>query len=484
MTDSRPGHPLSNVVGPARPIHLGRICAVLTLLYLAFVIYGSLVPFDFRPLPLGQVWERFLETPYLSLGVASRSDLVANALLFIPLAFLAMGALSREGTRRSWPWLVPVLMACAALSAGIEFVQLFFPPRTVSLNDILAELIGTVVGLGLWMFRGASVARWARSLFDRHLGRRRAVNLLLGYAVALVLYQLLPLDLTLSPVEVGRKIFREGKLVVIPFSDLKASPGSAEGERSTASGVTAVSDVVSDSAIMVPVGYLMVLVARGRRGGLRRAILWSFLFALGLEGLQLFVYSRYSTSTDVILGTLGGALGAWLATRIGPEAIRPLAESRFWRSWGRVVVALAATMWAAGLAVSLWWPLDMVWPAEGLSAAVRNMIRIPLYRQYWLSEFTAAGNVVRETLTLGVLGMLLAASFAGLGRPGRLAALCLAVGGAVVLEAGQVFVPSRVADGTSMVLMATGAAAGVFLFAGFKRLYVDTPADARAGHPG
>ena len=33
---------------------------------------------------------------------------------------------------------------CLALAVGIEYLQLFFPPRTVSLNDLLAEGLGTV----------------------------------------------------------------------------------------------------------------------------------------------------------------------------------------------------------------------------------------------------------------------------------------------------------------------------------------------------
>ena len=36
-----------------------------------------------------------------------------------------------------------------ALALAVEFTQLFFPPRTVSLNDILAESAGAVIGLSL-----------------------------------------------------------------------------------------------------------------------------------------------------------------------------------------------------------------------------------------------------------------------------------------------------------------------------------------------
>ena len=59
-----------------------------TLAYLAFVVYGSLVPLDFRPIPLDQAWLSFQQVPFLSLGVGSRADWVANGVLYVPLGFL------------------------------------------------------------------------------------------------------------------------------------------------------------------------------------------------------------------------------------------------------------------------------------------------------------------------------------------------------------------------------------------------------------
>ena len=50
--------------------------ALLALLWALFVAYGSLVPLDFRPRP--DAWQAFMNTPWLSLGVGSRADWVAN----------------------------------------------------------------------------------------------------------------------------------------------------------------------------------------------------------------------------------------------------------------------------------------------------------------------------------------------------------------------------------------------------------------------
>ena len=56
--------------------------------YLAFVIYGSLIPFDLRELTLEQAIQRFENIRYLNLGIGSRADWVANIVLYIPLSFL------------------------------------------------------------------------------------------------------------------------------------------------------------------------------------------------------------------------------------------------------------------------------------------------------------------------------------------------------------------------------------------------------------
>jgi hypothetical protein len=68
----------------------------LTVAYTAFVIYGSLVPLQFKARPLSEAWEFFRHIPYLELGIGSRADWVANILLFVPLAFLWLGAVWPE----------------------------------------------------------------------------------------------------------------------------------------------------------------------------------------------------------------------------------------------------------------------------------------------------------------------------------------------------------------------------------------------------
>ena len=114
---------------------------------MVFVVYGSLLPFEFSPLPWDQALERFAHLPYLPLGIESRADWIANGVLYLPVGGLtAHLLLSRWGDRA--PRLAVLLAICfgGLLATAVEFAQEFFPGRTVSQNDLIAEAIGSVLG--------------------------------------------------------------------------------------------------------------------------------------------------------------------------------------------------------------------------------------------------------------------------------------------------------------------------------------------------
>ena len=196
-----------------------RTYITLSLCYLAFVVYGSLIPFQFHPIPIAEAIDRFYRIPYLNLGIQSRADFVANILLFIPLSFFLMGVWFRQIRPRYVKVLdtLWVLSFCCFLAAVIEFLQIFFPARTVSLNDIIAETAGAGIGVVLWLWIGQRLTAWAQSVISEHRPRSLAEQALYGYVIALIFFSLFPLDLTISPVEIYHK-WKEGKLVFIPFT--------------------------------------------------------------------------------------------------------------------------------------------------------------------------------------------------------------------------------------------------------------------------
>ena len=445
------------------PAHPGRAYAAVTLVYAAMVVYGSLVPLEYAPRPFEEALEAFTQTPYLTLGVRHRADLVANLLLFIPLTFAAMGWLTREN-ERGGRWLIGLLAmaGAAALAVGVEFAQVWFPPRTVSLNDLLAECAGAVVGIGLWVTVGCRLTAWWRRLLALTRPVDVARYLAGAYVVALAVYQLFPFDVVLSVEEMALRIHGD-RLTLVPFADWSQTPYLM---------------LAAKVLIYVPVGYWVAV----RRPGVRRPVLAALVvggaYAVGLEVLQMFMFSRYSSATDALLGAVGSAVGGAVATRFGPAARRALPTGLAWRGLGWMVRLAAFAAVAGALVWGKWQPFALAWPEEGVAAALVERLQVPFYAQYWNSEFEAAAQLLRDVLTAAAMGLLLVSLVPRVVPGRRAASAVVAAMAAATVEMAQVLFPPHSADMTTAVLAAGGAVAGVYLYEPFVRCFIRPGAEA------
>jgi glycopeptide antibiotics resistance protein len=417
------------------------------LVYLLFVIYGSLVPLDFRPQSLSEAWHSFLAIRYLDLGIGSRADWVANILLFIPLSFLLLGVFwPRQGIALRVLVTVIVWMLCLILSVSIEFTQLFFPPRTVSQNDILAESIGAIFGTILWWWQGdaivARISHW-RSIRGR---ANIALRLLWLYLVLMFGYNLLPLDLTISPVEIYHK-WHNGKIILLPFGF------HVENRAQFAY------NLLTDVALWIPVSFLWILSDKKSR---RQAWIWTVATATILEGLQLLVYSRVSDITDILTSMIGAGIGVWLSRywrAKNPETERADGHTAQWLGMAGVLA------WLVVLAVVFWYPFNFNLDRTFLRLRLDMFDRVPFYSYYYGTEFRAVTEVLHKVLFFAPLGILLALmglpirsqSFRRLFSVFSVAAILMT---AVIIELGQVALPDKSPDSTDIVLETLGGFAG------------------------
>lgn len=415
--------------------------------YTAFVIYGSLVPLDFHRHSWEEAWALFRDIRYLNLGIGSRADWVANILLFVPLAYLWLSA-SWHGNNLFWRVAASILVlaACAGLSIGIEFTQIFFPPRTVSLNDIYAESLGALIGILLWWASGTALTRWLSGWRAAAGTKALAQRLLYAYLFVLFGYNLLPLDLTISPVEIYHK-WHEGRIILIPFTY-----GQAEL-------VQRLYGTLTDVLIWIPAGVLASLDARYSP---RRIWLRLTAAAVLLEFLQIFVYTRVTDPTDILTGSLGSALGIWLAMRWQPAAAAAERTEAAGSCGGLIAGGL---LWLTLIFAVFWYPFDF----QGDGMFVRNRLaeatsRVPFAIYYFGTEYRAATEVLHKAglfFPLGVLLALLAARIP-LGRASlwKMAALAVVGIAAGLVEAGQLFLPGKLADLTDWTLEMSGGWAG------------------------
>lgn len=432
------------------------------VLFVAFAVYGSFVPFNLRRVPFYEALTTFKATRFIPLGLASRSDLVTNILLFVPVGFFMLGALAYR-TRLAPLLAIPVLGVAFAISVAIEFGQIFVRGRTPSLNDVAAETIGAVVGVVLWMVVGSRVTDWLAVFFQHDVAgpRERAFRVLGAYVGVWAVLAALPLDFTLRLQELAEK-FRAGRVVLRPFAEFTLR------------------DVGGTLLMAVPLGVFGVLWAT-LRGWPRPQCLGLGLGAAMVvagEGLQLLSMSRTADVTDIVTGLAGVVIGVagarrWLATR-------EVDAGRF-RLWP--VVAL--TGWVLALIVRHWSPFDFVASGDFIRGRVPAFLQVPFSGYYW----GLAPAVLVDASTKLLMGIPVGAFLQLVWRPARPWLSYLAAGAAVlisaciflVIELGQLLLPSRFPDQTDVFIGTAGAIVGVGLVRVLSR--ASAPADAPAESP-
>jgi VanZ family protein len=158
----------------------------LLAIVVAFIVYGSLYPFefDFGRTDLSPLMILLHAWPATINRFAWR-DAGVNVLLYFPLGLTAVLVLMRRLPRRA-ATLVAVLVG-TGLSASIEMLQIFDSTRTCSLLDVACNFAGTVSGAGTALiFRPEIVRMMRRRTGDR--GARGALMLACCWAG----YQLYP----------------------------------------------------------------------------------------------------------------------------------------------------------------------------------------------------------------------------------------------------------------------------------------------------
>ena len=432
---------------PRTSPHAGASYALvgwLLLLYVLFVVYGSLVPWRYVDRPLADVIEAFKSIPFLQLGIGSRPDWVANLLLFIPMTFLAGVLLSANGQigRRIW---VSCLIAILAMlfAVSIEFTQLFFPQRTVSQNDIFAESLGGLIGLGFFWLFGDRFRAWLSSFSRIQQQKDRIDRLLYGYLILLFVFNVLPLDLTLSPVELFHK-WKDGRIVLLPFAGLK--DGVFNGLYETA----------TDILIWLPAGLLWALREQSTAG---RVVRKGLLAALVIELLQLFVYSRVTDVTDICLAGVGAWLGWVVVQRMSGvvSAVNRNLEHRWLALW---------FVWAVFTLCIFWFPFNFSLDGVDNSAAISTFTRIPFTTYYFTSEYHAINELLRKLgffLPGGLLLGFSAYKTDGFKRRAAAGPILMLVLLAFVVEAGQLTLPGKVADVTDALLESVGGILGYMI---------------------
>lgn len=403
------------------------------LAYLAFVIYGSLVPLDFQPHSLAWAWARFEQIPMYRLGIESRADWIANGVLYVPVGFLFGNLLAgrRQLESRVARLALAMVLSCC-LAIGVEFAQIFFPPRTVSLNDLLAEVVGSAVGIVVAAYGTA----WFRALISaRFRDHTRFLDLLLQvYLFFFLALALFPYDFVLSTEELAAKA-------------ASTQWGWWRAEVPAQWGLLRVLlQLAIEVSTALPVGVLVARRNRLASGRAGAAFRFGLLLGLAIEVAQFFIYSGRSQG----LSLLTRGCGCWLGAVLWQHRER-LAEGRIAGLVRRLTVPLAPVYLFSVLALNGWFSRH--WQGmENARAALAELRFLPFYYHYFTTEAHALSSLVSVAGQYAPFGVLAWAFRTSLMVPAVGAFLL-----ALVVETGRLFIAGGHPDPTN-VLIAPAAA--------------------------
>ena len=414
----------------------GRKVAAPTLLLLAwtaFIVYGTMLPFDFRA-NLDAATARLRDVPDLLGRSSSRSDVVSNVLLFLPWGGLFAFRAKGRGSGFVVTWL-GATAGGLALSVAVEAAQLFLPSRTTSPIDLATNALGSSLGALIgWTLARRLWPTWSPRL-EHFASRRPLAACALAAGVGLVVAGLSPFDvsLELSDLKGSIKAARP-----VPFGP------SLDGQTPPAKPWSWTREALNWSLA----GGLVVLALReaGSRGP--RAILTAVALCGGLsaaiEAAQLAIHGRTADATSIFFAVIGATIGALAVGSV------PRRDARRW-------IGPALVIWASTVTLASWTPprLAPSWQWPHWSQLV------PFWSYYRRTDLYAMADLVDQVIGFVPLGVLLAAR--GVRRPLR-RSLLIGFGLGIVLEVGQLNLADRTAEITDALSAAAGATLGAWLW--------------------
>ena len=354
----------------------------LAITYVSVVV--SPLGFHYVALDPAEAWQKFLTIRYEHTGSDQRADWMANLIMLVPFGFLVAGSLwPARGAVRRTAAAVAALALCAAVSSAVKYAQLFFPPRTVSLNYITAQCIGAAFGIAVLGFAYDRIDLLLRRSLPP--GRHGLILLLKFYVLALILFFLVPFDIALNPHDLlGRLANVPGQLWMFPGADRSAAIGAVM--------------LAADLLEAAPLGVLLVLmrprrtVARSAAAGIALmagVTLASMLLMSGITSLVVFAYR----SLGVVIGASGTK---WLAAR-DPARLREGLRRAMPFAAAIYLVLLAVVN---GLITHHWRS-----PQQAF-ATLEDRGLIPLFYYYIVSKAEAARGLIAHILMYAPIGVL------------------------------------------------------------------------------
>lgn len=440
---------------PSSPPHTADAhrFVVPALVYAALVAYGSLLPFDYTPRAFADAVAAFRALEFLQLGMLDRADWIANGVLFAPLGALIYASFA--GTRRCIPCALIALPICGLVAGTLEFAQLYFPPRTVSINDWLSETFGSAAGILFWM---AGAQALMKAVSHLRTGGRATLRAMLW------IYALLYFGLSFFPYDfvVG---LRE-------FSVVNAGrPSWLSIGQYCAGGFDCTQRLAVEVLASIPLGMAVAgLLGQSSLTRVMTTAIAGAVLGVMIEIGQMFLITGSPNAASIGTRVVGFALGAL--------SLRALDSAMFASLYARrkLLLAVAIIPYFGVVAYANKWLSGAPASLESARAILAKVHFTPFYYHYYSSEAVALTSALLYFALYFPLGAMWA-----LWRGARpCGSGCVALAGlaaaalAGLMEAGKLWFASLPPDPTDVVIGACSAALAAWLAA--RMLNGESPA--------
>ena len=226
-------------------------------------------------------------------------------------------------------------------------------------------------------------------------------------------------------------------------------------------------DIISNLLLFMAYGALFYL-AFAKRLSMRFwifpiCVISSFILSASVEFLQFFSPSRTSSVTDVIVNTIGGAIGCmagWISYSFYKERL----ESRLEVILREKPLLLVLLIYSMAMFLNFLVPFNISIQVSDVWHSIKNANLVPFSNYHNLRHyFIGAGAELTLYLILGFLINLCLISYTRISRIATsIYAIILTGVFAIFVETVQIFFISRVTDATDVITAIFGAVLGIF----------------------
>ena len=436
--------------------------ALAALVYAALLAHLLFIPYAFTPLRFDEALHRLAAMRWVQLGSDQNVALVSRGLMFLPLGLLLAAWVTPQPRRRiELPALLTSGLIGCLWAVGLNLAQFWFPARTVSLNNLVAESIGVVSGGLLWSTLGARWLRWRQQLFSG--GGVSISAALSGYVILYLIAILTPFDFVTSSAELSEKV--ASNLYALWVAPVGCGPAPCKLK------------FLATLLAAVPCGWWFAARRRGKGNAWVLAVPVALIVATIVELLHFLMVSGVSQGASVFLRASGMVIGA---------ATYPLRRHLAAIDLNRVGLPAALILMGLNIGavayVAGWFRSQKIGITAGI-ARLTDIVWLPFFYQYYSPYQSTMYSAMVHAALYAPVGVV---CWLGSGRRNHVQlwpATVLAGVLAFLAETSKVFLAGRLPDYSDVLIAAVSATATLAvlrLAAGAQHRPPDSLADPHA----